>query len=81
MRLVVAVAIFSSILSSNLLMHVSPFAHRCLAVLCFTIIMWALEVIPYFATALMVPILVVLCQVLEVSQQRQHWTHGALVAL
>jgi phosphate transporter len=65
-RLLLAVSLGACILSSNLLLHVSPFAHRCLALLCFTIAMWALEAIPYFATALLVPILVVVFQVLEV---------------
>jgi phosphate transporter len=67
-RLLLAVGLGACILSSDLLLHVSPFAHRCLALLAFTVAMWALEAIPYFATALLVPILVVVFQVLEVRQ-------------
>lgn len=67
-RLLLAVGLGACILSSDLLLHVSPFAHRCLALLVFTVAMWALEAIPYFATALLVPILVVVFQVLEVRQ-------------
>lgn len=40
-------------------------ATRCFALLIFTVLLWVTEAIPYFATALLVPIMVVLMQVLK----------------
>eukprot|EP00640_Fibrocapsa_japonica_P000966 CAMPEP_0113945436 /NCGR_PEP_ID=MMETSP1339-20121228/45883_1 /TAXON_ID=94617 /ORGANISM="Fibrocapsa japonica" /LENGTH=810 /DNA_ID=CAMNT_0000951017 /DNA_START=58 /DNA_END=2491 /DNA_ORIENTATION=- /assembly_acc=CAM_ASM_000762 len=40
-------------------------AHRCLAMLAFLTIMWLTEAIPYFATALCIPILVVMLRIME----------------
>jgi phosphate transporter len=65
-RLLVSVGVFVCFYFSKVL-PAKPFAHRCLALLAFTISMWSSEAIPYFATSLLVPVLVILLRVLEVG--------------
>ena len=65
--MLVSVFVLVFFLFSGILSH-DRSAHRCLAVLAFTITMWSTETIPYFATSLFIPVLLVIFKVLPVSQ-------------
>ncbi|GAA5910816.1 hypothetical protein JCM6882_003435 [Rhodosporidiobolus microsporus] len=59
----VAVVLFFGILSAQWFDRVEE--QNCLALLCFVTIFWALEIVPLFVTALLVPFLVVVLRVIR----------------
>lgn len=70
--LLVAVGVFVFTANVKLLQVDDPFADRCLAVLAFVVTLWITEALPYFATALLVPVLVVFMDVMRDPNHRHH---------
>jgi phosphate transporter len=63
--LLLSVSVFIVSLSVPYIIPNDPAASRCLSLLLFVICLWITEAIPYFATALMIPILVTVMGVLK----------------
>ena len=63
--LVISIVIFVVSLAVPLITPDDPAASKCLSLLLFTISLWITEAIPYFATALLIPPLVVFLRVLK----------------
>lgn len=58
--LIFGISLFAPLVNAN-----DPAASRCLSVVLLTVSLWVTEAIPYFATALLIPILVTLLSVLK----------------
>lgn len=63
--LVISIVIFVMSLTFPLITPHDPAASKCMSLLLFTVSLWITEAIPYFATALMIPPLVVFLGVLK----------------
>jgi phosphate transporter len=63
--LLIAILLFAASLYMPFIIPNDPIASRCLSLLILAVGLWITEAIPYFATALLIPILVVVMQVLR----------------
>jgi phosphate transporter len=63
--LLVSITVFVTFQCVNILAVNDPFASRCFSLLVFVVALWLTEALPYFATALLIPPLVVFMDVLR----------------